>query len=185
MAIENVFPPIPSEIVLAFGGFLTNSTDLTKLGVTIASTIGAIIGAIILYFIGYLVSFERLEKFTNTKFGKILRLKAEDIKKTRSWFEKHGNKAVFLCRFVPIVRSLISIPAGTSKMDFKVFLFLTIVGTFIWNTVLILLGSFAGEAWESILTYFDTYSQITLIVILIIIAIVAFLFYKNRLKKKK
>lgn len=109
MVLENVFPPIPSEIVLPFGGFLTTYTDLTVFGVVVAATAGSVIGAMILYSIGMLLDAERLEKIIY-RWGHILRLKKEDIRKADAWFDKYGYWTVLFCRMVPIVRSLISIP---------------------------------------------------------------------------
>ena len=112
IAFENIFPPIPSEVILTFGGFLTVSTKMTIPLVILFSTIGSIIGALVLYYIGYVLNPERLEKIVDGRIGKILFLKNSDIKKAEDWFQKRGPFTVFFCRFIPIVRSLISIPAG-------------------------------------------------------------------------
>ncbi|WP_313468012.1 DedA family protein, partial [Carnobacterium sp.] len=147
--IENVFPPIPSEVILTFGGFMTTSTSLTIWGMIIASTIGAVIGAVILYGIGLLLDVERLEKIVD-RWGHVLRLTREDIHKADNWFDKYGMWTVFFCRFIPLIRSLISIPAGMSNMNFGIFLALTTTGTLIWNTILIYLGAAVGSQWEVI-----------------------------------
>ncbi|MEG0577847.1 MAG: DedA family protein, partial [Bacilli bacterium] len=162
IAVENLFPPIPSEVILTFGGFATSFTKLSLVGVIIFSTIGSLVGAIILYYIGTILSEERLEKIVKGKIGKILCLKNSDIKKAYRWFSERGNKTVFFCRFIPIVRSLISIPAGMSKMKFFPFFVLTLFGSLIWNTVLTLLGSVAGKSWGTIANVIDSYSKITL-----------------------
>ena len=109
--LENVFPPIPSEIILTFGGFMTTKSDLSFLGVTITSTIGSVLGAIVLYGIGAWIGERNLYRFVN-RYGKILRVKTQDLDKTIGWFEKYGYWTIFFCRFVPLLRSLISIPAG-------------------------------------------------------------------------
>ena len=114
IAIENVFPPIPSEVILTFSGFLTYSTNLTVFGVVLVSTAGSVIGAVILYGIGLLLDVERLEKIID-KYGKVLRLTREDIYKADAWFDKYGIWTVLFCRVIPLVRSLISIPAGMSN----------------------------------------------------------------------
>jgi membrane protein DedA with SNARE-associated domain len=98
-----------------------------------------------------------------------MRLKKTDFSRANSWFGRHGSKAVFFCRFIPVVRSLISIPAGASRMPLHIFLPLTILGTAIWNTVLVCLGSFAGEAWESINDYIGLYSTIAVIILVLIL----------------
>ena len=114
IAVENIFPPIPSEVILLFGGFMTTFTKLSVVGVIIAATLGSLLGAIVLYFIGKILNKERLKRIVSGKIGKVLRLKESDIDKADHWFDTKGNKTVFFCRFIPIVRSLISIPAGMS-----------------------------------------------------------------------
>lgn len=182
VALENIFPPIPSEVILTFGGFLTTYTELNIVGVIVFSTIGSVVGAITLYFIGKLLNKERLLKLVDSKIGKKLHLKKKDIESADKWFDTKGQKTVFLCRFVPIVRSLISIPAGMSDMNFYKFLAYTSLGTLIWNTVLVILGSVVGENWEKIVSIIEMYSLITLIVLGILFILVIIYFYK---KKKK
>ena len=186
IALENVFPPIPSEVILLFGGFITTYTKLNIVLMILFSTIGSIIGAIILYFIGKILNKERLKKIVSGKIGKILRLKNSDIDKADRWFDQKGNKTVFFCRFIPIVRSLISIPAGMSEMPMPKFLLYTFAGSIIWNSVLLILGNKAGDHWESILSFFDTYSNIALIILIIIFFLGIFVFYtkKKKLAKK-
>ena len=185
VALENVFPPIPSEVILAFGGFMTTYTSLHVIGVIISATIGSVVGAIILYFIGKLLNKERLISIVSGKVGKILRLKPKDIEKADKWFDERGNIAVFFCRFIPIVRSLISIPAGMSDMPIRSFLLFTTIGTLSWNTVLVVLGSKMGENWTKIVDFISEYATITLVVLVVgFIAFVAW-FYFGRLHKKK
>lgn len=184
IAIENIFPPIPSEVILLFGGFMTTYTKLNIIFMIIASTLGSLIGAIVLYYIGKIFNKERLKKIISGKIGKILRLKNSDIDKADKWFDTKGNKTVFFCRFIPIVRSLISIPAGMSEMPIIKFLIYTIFGSLIWNTVLIITGKMVGNNWTKILTIFDTYSHIVLIIFIIIFIILITIFYKKRKKNK-
>lgn len=169
--VENIFPPIPSEVILTFGGFLTTCTGITVLGTTFFSTIGSVLGAVVLYGVGRLMSPERLDKLIDGKIGRRLRLKKEDIEKARVSFLKKGNNAVFFCRFVPIVRSLISIPAGMSGMNYIQFLVLTTLGSFAWNLVLISLGAFAGKSWESAAQYLAGYSDVVRIALWMIVGI--------------
>lgn len=178
--IENVFPPIPSEVILTFGGFMTTSTSLTIFGMIIASTFGAVIGAVVLYGIGLLLDVERLEKIVD-RWGHILRLTREDIHKADNWFDKYGMWTVFFCRFIPLIRSLISIPAGMSNMNFGIFLALTTTGTLIWNTILIYLGAAVGSQWEVIVHYMDIYSHIAYAIIAI--AVLAFIIWFFKRKK--
>ena len=182
IAIENVFPPIPSEVILLFGGFMTTFSDMNIVGVIIASTLGSVLGAIILYYIGKILNKDRLKKIITSKPGKILRLKPEDIDKADEWFDTKGNKTVFFCRFVPIIRSLISIPAGMSEMPMKKFLLYTAAGSLIWNAALTIAGSIVGENWTSIVDIMDQYSHIILILLIILFIIAVIIFYKKRKK---
>lgn len=181
--IENVFPPIPSEVILCFGGFMTTKSSLTILGVIIASTVGSVLGAIILYFIGKILNKERLIKIVSGKIGKVLRLKKKDIEMADKWFDTKGAKTVFFCRFIPIVRSLISIPAGMSDMPFTKFLILTTLGTTIWNTILTTLGNIMGEKWHVVADVIDKYASIVLILLVIAVIVGITYFYKKRNKK--
>lgn len=176
---ENIFPPIPSEVILTLGGFMTTTTTMTKLGIIIASTSGSVVGAVILYWLGSFLGVERLERIVE-KYGKILRLKKKDIHKADAWFDKYGVWAVFFGRLVPLVRSLISIPAGMSNMKFWLFLWFTTLGTLIWNTILVSVGAAVGENWDDIVGYMDIYSNI--VYIILAIAGIAFLvwYFKKR-----
>ena len=182
--IENVFPPIPSEVILLFGGFMTTYTKLNIVGMVVASTLGSIFGAIILYYIGKIFNKDRLKKLISGKLGKILRLKVSDIDNADSWFDNKGNKTVFFCRFIPLIRSLISIPAGMSEMSMVKFLLYTLFGSLIWNTVLIIVGSVVGENWTKIVGILDTYSHIFVIILFIIVVIGIYFFYRKRSNKK-
>ncbi|MCY1029763.1 DedA family protein, partial [Mammaliicoccus sciuri] len=102
--------------ILTFGGFMTTKSDLTVLGVVVASTIGSVGGAVILYWIGRILNVERIERIIE-KWGKYLRLTKEDVRKADAWFDKYGPWTVFFCRFIPLIRSLISVPAGMSGMN--------------------------------------------------------------------
>ena len=185
IAIENIFPPIPSEVILTFGGYMTTYSNLNVPLVILFSTLGSLVGAIVLYYIGKILNKERLKKIVSGKIGKILFLKQDDIDKADAWFDKKGEKCVFFCRFVPIVRSLISIPAGMSEMKLSKFFLYTTIGSLIWNSVLVILGSIVGENWESIVNIFDTYSNIALIVLIILFIVFCILFYKKKIKKQQ
>lgn len=185
IAFENIFPPIPSEVILAFGGFMTTYTNLSVPFVIIAATLGSLVGAYVLYFIGKILNKERLKKIVSGKVGKVLHLKAEDIEKADEWFDRKGNLTVFFCRFIPIVRSLISIPAGMSEMPLFKFTCYTVIGSAIWNTVLVVLGSIMGENWTKIVSVMDEYSHIVLwILIAVVILVIVFFFLKKRKKKE-
>lgn len=182
--IENVFPPIPSEIVLAFGGFMTRSSDMQPWFVVIFATFGSLLGAYVLYALGYFLGTERIKRVLDGKIGKVLHINSESVDKACKWFGKYENKAVFFCRFVPIVRSLISIPAGISKMNLVQFSLLTVVGSAIWNTVLVWLGVAGGDAWEKSVEYFGIYTNIAL-VILAVAAVAAFFIYRTKRKRNR
>ncbi|HIT37697.1 MAG TPA: DedA family protein [Candidatus Onthousia faecipullorum] len=184
IAIENIFPPIPSEVILVFGGFMTTYTSLNIPIMILAATLGSLLGAIVLYYIGKIFNKERLKRIVNGKIGKVLRLKASDIEKADKWFDTKGNKTVFFCRFIPIVRSLISIPAGMSEMPMQKFLLYTILGSLIWNTVLIIVGSIVGDKWETIVGYLDNFSNIILIILVIIFVVALYYWFVIRKKKQ-
>ena len=179
--IENLFPPIPSEVILTFGGFMTTTTELNIPLMIVAATIGAVVGAAILYGIGTLLDVERLDKIVD-KYGNILRITHADIHKADSWFDRYGFWTVFFCRFVPLIRSFISLPAGMANMNFGLFLLFTTVGTVIWNTVLIYLGAAVGSQWETIVHYMDIYSNVAY-VILGIIGIAVIIWYIRKRKQ--
>lgn len=185
IAIENIFPPIPSEVILTFGGFMTTYTSMVPYIVIIVATVGSLLGAVILYGVGRVLSPERLGKILDGKIGRILHFKSSDVEKAVVWFQKKGKITVLLCRCIPIVRSLISIPAGMAKMELGLFFLFTTIGSLVWNTVLVYLGVAAGASWEKIVSYMDTYSTITLIVLIIVFAAGVLLFYKSRFKKKR
>lgn len=183
MTIENVFPPIPSEIVLPFGGFLTTYSVLTATGVMIAATLGSVIGAMILYSIGLLVDTEWLEKMTR-RYGHIFRIHPEDVRKADTWFNKYGYSTVFFCRMIPLVRSLISIPAGMAHMKFSAFILLTALGSFLWNVILITAGVLLGENWQAIVSFMELYS-IIIYLLLVFGIIIGFYLYMKQLRKQK
>ena len=182
--LENLFPPIPSEVILTFWGFMTISTNMTVTGVVLISTLGSVIGAIILYYLGKVLNKERLIKIVNSKYGKLLRIKSKDIEAADKWFDTKGSKTVFFCRFIPVVRSLISIPAGMSEMPLFKFILYTFFGSLIWNVLLVSTGAFAGDKKEVILGIIDKASNVILIVLVIAVTIFVYKFYKKRIKKK-
>lgn len=184
IAVENIFPPIPSEVILTLGGFMTTYTQMSIPLVILCSTIGSMVGAWLLYGIGRLVDESRLARFVTSRWGKVLRLKESDIHKAKGWFDRRGKRTVFLCRFVPIVRSLISIPAGMAHMPLPVFSALTLLGTAIWNTVLVILGAVAGASWDRIAAFMGIYAKVGLVLLLVGVLVFAVLFYKKRLAKK-
>lgn len=183
IALENLFPPIPSEVILTFGGFMTTTSNMTIIGVILAATAGSVVGAICLYGVGRMLSVSRLEMII-TSYGKILRLKPEDIRKAHAWFDKYGARAVFFGRLVPLIRSLISIPAGSTRMSFLPFLMLTTLGSLIWNIALVYIGAAVGASWESIVSYMDIYSNVVYILLALSLVVFGFVFVRKRILKK-
>ncbi|CUL60230.1 DedA family protein [Listeria monocytogenes] len=180
--VENLFPPIPSEIILTFGGFMTTVTSLNVVMVIIVATLGSVVGAILLYKVASYFGKERLTKIV-LKYGRILRLKESDIERAENFFLKYGSWAVFLCRMIPLIRSLISIPAGMTKMKMSKFLILTTAGSLLWNTVLIGLGAMLGESWSEIVVFMDSFSTIIYSIITILVVVGLGFFFRARFKK--
>ena len=181
--IENIFPPIPSEVILLFGGFMTTYTSLNVLGMTMSSILGSVLGALILYKIGTIFNKDTLKKLIHTRLGKFLRINDKEIDSSFNYFQTKGEKAIFFCRFIPLIRSLISVPAGINKMNITKFMIYTTLGSLIWNVVLITLGHIVGNNWKSILKIFDLYSTYAVVIIFIILIILIIKFYKKKLKE--
>jgi len=180
MFAENVFPPIPSEVIMPATGFAASNGELNLILTILAGTLGAVLGALPLYYLGRVFSEERLIAFTE-KYGKFVFVKPDDIKATNEWFDKHGKKAVFFGRMVPGIRSFISIPAGMNNMPMLPFLGLSALGASIWTTGLTLAGYYMGQNYEVIESTLAPYS--TGIGILIVVIIIGW-FVKRRLSDK-
>lgn len=180
--VENLFPPIPSEIILTFGGFMTTVSSLNVVMVIIVATLGSVVGAILLYKVASYFGKERLTNIV-LKYGRVLRLKESDIERAESFFLKYGSWAVFLCRMIPLIRSLISIPAGMTKMKMSRFLILTTAGSLLWNTVLIGLGALLGESWGEIVVFMDSFSTVIYSIIAVLVLLGLGFFIRARFKK--
>ena len=187
IAIENIFPPIPSEVILLFGGALTAAALGGKLSIfwmIVAATLASLAGAILLYYIGKILKTERLKRIVSGRVGKVLRLKPADIDRADKWFDEKGNITVFICRCVPLLRSLISIPAGMSEMLMGKFILYTVVGSAIWNTILVTIGHNLGNNWESILGFFDNFSHLV-VAICVVIAVVVLVWWLGFYRRGK
>jgi len=180
VALENIFPPIPSEVILTFGGFMTTYTSLTYMGVVGFATIGSVLGAIVLYGLGRWIKPHNMEHFLKGRWGRVLRINKEDVSNASAWFSKHGRMAVFLGRFIPIVRSLVSILAGMAHANMASFLVLTTAGTFIWNAVLVYLGVLAGASWQKIVGYVGAYSIVIVLALVVLAAAAILIFYRRK-----
>ena len=179
--LENIFPPIPSELILPLSGFLVTKTSMTLPLVLVAATVGSVVGAYILYGIGRLLSQERLEGFFDTKPMRMLGFHSDDVAKAIDWFDRKGQITVLICRCIPVVRSLISIPAGTAKMNMALFAVYTLVGSLVWNTILCTLGFWAGDAWEQITAQAEWFSSVVKIGIIVVAFIVVAWWVKFRI----
>lgn len=154
--LENVFPPIPSDVVLPLAGFTSATTSMTLAGAILATTSGSLLGATTLYYAGYWLGEERVRRFAG-RFGKYLTFEEAEIDRSLTWFRRHGSIVVMLARFVPVFRSLISIPAGMSGMPLGRFLIFTAIGAGAWNTGLISTGYLLGANWELVVGWLDQY----------------------------
>ncbi len=179
--IENVFPPIPSEVILPLSGFFTTSTDMVLPLVIISATAGSVLGAYILYGIGYVLSRERLMRFFDTRPMRLLGFKGTDISSAVDWFDRKGQITVLICRCIPVVRSLISIPAGTARMNPVKFTLFTLVGSAVWNTILCSLGAAAGSAWETVSEQAEWVSDVVKYVIIAAIVVIAIVWIVKRI----
>lgn len=147
VALENVFPPIPSELILLLTGFNVSESRFDFVSGVIAATVGSVVGAYFLYAIGRLLDDERMEKFL-AGIGKFVGLKKSDVHKGFVWFERYGNYVVLFGRMIPVVRSVVSIPAGGDKMPLLKFTLLTAAGSLVWNIVWVAAGWGLGDQWE-------------------------------------
>ena len=186
IAIEVIVLPIPSELILLLTGFNVSLGRFSYIGAIAVTTLGSVAGASILYSLGYFFSEERLEHIVN-KYGKYVGIYHKDFTKTMSWFERHGAQLVFFGRLVPLIRSLVSIPAGLTNMKLKRFLFLTALGSGIWNSIWISAGYFLGENWSQA----DRFTQVLDLAVYVAVIVVGIYFlvrftrgYLNYRKRK-
>lgn len=184
ITIENLFPPIPSEVILTAGGFMTTCSSMTILGVALFSTFGSVLGAIILYLLGSVLSQNRILQLIQSPLGRILHFHMEDILRSIDTFRKKGKKAVFLFRFVPIMRSLISLPAGMCKMDPIIFLVYTTLGSLGWNLILVYIGSIIGLHRDYFYHLYASYSIIIKILLGLYFLYTLVKMYKKHKKTK-
>lgn len=161
MVVENVFPPIPSEVIMPLAGFMATQGRLTLLGVILAGTLGSVLGAVPLYALGRLLGEERLKAFAD-RHGRWLTVSRQDLDTAKQWFERHGSTAVLLCRLLPGVRSLISIPAGIEGMSLVPFLLSTTIGAGLWTALLAFAGYGLGANFQQVETYLDPASYVVL-----------------------
>ena len=158
VALESIFPPIPSEVVLPLAGFLAGQGKLGFVTVLVWSTVGSLVGALALYWLGAALGIRRLCRLAE----KMPLMDGRDVERAAAWFERHGMWAVLLGRMVPGVRSLVSIPAGVERMPLWLFSLLTVVGSAVWNALFIGLGWLLGDRWTEVGRYSDVLNYVVI-----------------------
>jgi membrane protein DedA with SNARE-associated domain len=176
VGLDNLFPPIPSELILPLAGFSASRGSLSLVEALIWTTVGSVVGALIVYWIGAALGRDR----TRRLIAKIPLIKESDLDRTEDWFAKHGGKAVFFGRMVPLFRSFISLPAGVERMPLPKFLLYTTLGSAIWNTIFVLAGYFLGENWHVV----ERYAGVLQWVVIGAVAIAVAWFVVSRLRKR-
>ena len=172
--IENVFPPIPSEIVLPFAGFVAQQgagaaqSDTSVIGMMIAATLGSVVGALILYFVSAAIGPDRLRAFVE-KFGKWFGVKAADLVRAEAWFDRRSSLAVLVGRCVPLIRSIVSIPAGFRRMKLSSFVVLTALGSAVWNIALIGAGAVLKDQWDRVGDYVGVFQWVVILAIVVFV----------------
>ena len=186
VVIENIFPPIPSEIVLPFAGFVAQQgsagvaqSDTSVIGMMIAATIGSVVGALILYVISSAIGPERLRAFVQ-RFGRWFGVKQTDLLRAEAWFDRRSFVAVLVGRCVPLIRSIVSIPAGFRRMKLTSFILLTAVGSAVWNIALIGTGALLGDQWERVGEYVGVFQWLVIGAILVLLVRFVYLRLQNR-----
>ncbi|UUZ45069.1 DedA family protein [Janibacter limosus] len=175
--LENVFPPIPSEVILPLAGFTAARGRYSMVEAILWATLGSVTGALLLYGIGAALGMDRLKAIAH----KMPLVDVSDIDKTDVWFTKHGPKAVFFGRFVPGIRSLISIPAGIDRMPVAQFLGYTTAGSLIWNSLFVWLGFQLGDRYELVEKYMDPISKVVyLLIIPAVLGVLAWMVLRAR-----
>ncbi|MDN5726269.1 MAG: DedA family protein [Propionibacteriales bacterium] len=167
IALENLFPPIPSEAILPLAGFAAAQGRVGLVEAIHWTTAGSVVGALVLYALGALVGAARLRAVVDW----LPLMDAGDFDRTLAWFDRHGGKAVLLGRMVPIFRSLISIPAGVARMSLPLFVALTTIGSLIWNTIFVLAGYLLGANWSVVEQYADVFQKIVIVAVLLAVAV--------------
>ena len=186
VVIENIFPPIPSEIVLPFAGFVAQQgsagvaqSDTSVIGMMIAATIGSVVGALILYVISSAIGPERLRAFVQ-RFGRWFGVKQTDLLRAEAWFDRRSFVAVLVGRCVPLIRSIVSIPAGFRRMKLTSFILLTAVGSAVWNIALIGAGALLGDQWERVGEYVGVFQWLVIGAILVLLVRFVYSKLQNR-----
>ena len=181
VSLDNFFPPIPSEIILPLAGFAASQGTFSLAGALAATTIGSVFGASVLYWLGAIFGRDR----AMWVFDKTPLLKVSDLERTEAWFAKHGGKAVFFGRMVPIFRSLISIPAGVERMSFTLFFVLTTLGSLIWNSIFVVAGYRLGENWDAVEPYASVFQKLVIGLVLLVVGGFAAIRIREQLRARR
>lgn len=176
VGLDNIFPPIPSELVLPLAGFAASQGTFGLIAALLWTTLGSLLGAVLVYYAGLLLGRDR----TRAILVKIPLVKAADFDRTEAWFAKHGTKAVFFGRMVPVFRSLISLPAGIERMPLGRFVALTTLGSLIWNTIFVSAGYALGANWRLIQDYAGIFQKMVIGVVLVAVAGFVLVRLRNR-----
>lgn len=169
VALESIFPPIPSEVVLPLAGFVAGRGDASFPGMVLAATIGSVLGALLLYAIAAAVGPVRLRALV-TRFGRWFGIDGDDLTRAEEWFDRRSNVAVLVGRCIPLIRSIVSVPAGFRRMPLVPFVLLSTLGSLVWNIALVGAGALLGENWEEV---GDVLSLVQIGVVLVIVGLVA------------
>lgn len=174
IALENLFPPMPSELILPLTGFAVARGVISLFAALFWTTLGSVVGAAALYWLGGLLGRDRMYRL----WARLPLVKRSDLARTEEWFARHGTKAVFFGRMLPVFRSLVSVPAGVERMPLPRFLLLTALGSAVWNTVLVLAGYWLGDRWNLVQQYGGILSK----AVLALIALAVIVFVTKRLR---
>lgn len=158
---ENVFPPIPSELVMPLAGFVAAEGDMTLTGAIVAGSVGSLLGALLWYYVGVWLGAERLERWAR-RYGRWLAIRPSEVAKADRWFDRHGGKAVFLGRLVPAVRTFISVPAGMSDMRFRRFILYSALGTVLWTGALAVAGYLLQSQYAKVADWVGPVSDVVI-----------------------
>jgi membrane protein DedA with SNARE-associated domain len=180
VALENLFPPIPSEVVLPFAGFVARDGSATFVGMVIAATIGSLAGAWLLYGVAAWIGPERLARIV-VRHGRWLRLTNDDVARAERWFDRRAILAVLVGRCVPLIRSLVSIPAGFRRMHFATFTTYTVIGALVWNTALIGAGYLLRDNWHDVEPVLDV---VQYVVVAVLVAVVLWFLWSRLMSKE-
>jgi membrane protein DedA with SNARE-associated domain len=156
--LENLFPPVPSEIILPLAGYLAGTGRLNLVAVILAATLGSVLGALALYFLGAWVGDARIRVWLR----RLPLMQESDLDRAQGWFDRHGGTAVLIGRIIPVVRSLVSIPAGIQRMPIWRFLLYTTIGSGVWNTIFVVLGYVLGSQWNTVGEYSDLLNAVVI-----------------------